>query len=180
MQAAGGADDPPLRILGLTRDPAYDTPPVLKAYAERVDLRTLGARVVGELRALHDLPIALDCPGAPPTVHGDPRLLLQALTNLLTNACRNSRGNTVTLRIQQQTATVLISVDDRGIGMNRQRRARVFEPYHTGSPEIGVGLGMMITREIVRMHGGRLHIQSTPNAGTTMMFALPILTTEEP
>lgn len=141
---------------------------------ERVDLRVLGIRVVAELRTLHKLSIALDCPGAPPIVSADPRLLLQALTNLLTNACRHSRGNIVVLRIQRQTTTTLVSVDDHGVGMSASRRAAAFERFSTTAPELGgVGLGMLITREIVRMHGSRLHVQSMPDAGTTMMFALP-------
>lgn len=140
---------------------------------ERVDVRSLGLRVVRELRALHDLPIAFDCPGVPPIVDADSRLLLQAMTNLLTNACRHSGGGTVVLRIQRQTKKTLVSVEDRGVGMSPEQRRRAFERFATTNPEEGgIGLGMNITREIVRMHGGVLHVQSTPHVGTTTMFAL--------
>lgn len=140
---------------------------------ERVDVRSLGLRVVRELRALHDLPIAFDCPGVPPIVDADPRLLLQAMTNLLTNACRHSGGGTVVLRIQRQTQKTLVSVEDHGVGMSAEQRRMAFERFvTTNAEEGGVGLGMNITREIVRMHGGVLHVQSAPHVGTTTMFAL--------
>lgn len=146
---------------------------VFSMHWEQVDVRSLGLRVVRELRALHDLPIAFDCPGVPPIVQADPRLLLQAVMNLLTNACRHSGGGRVVLRIQRQTKKTLVSVEDHGVGMSPEQRRRAFERFATTSPaEGGVGLGMIITREIVRMHGGVLHVQSTPHVGTTTMFAL--------
>lgn len=140
---------------------------------EQVDMRSLGLRVVRELRALHGLPIAFDCPGVPPVVHGDARLLLQVLTNLLTNACRHSGGGVVVLRVQRQTKKTLLSVEDRGVGMDSEQLRRAFERFATTSADAGgIGLGMNICREIVRMHGGELHVQSTPHVGTTTMFAL--------
>jgi signal transduction histidine kinase len=140
---------------------------------ETVDLRSLGLRVVRELRELNRLSIAFDCPGMPPVVRGDARLLLQAMTNLLTNACRHSGGGVVVLRIQRQTRKTLLSVEDHGIGMSPDQRRRAFERFSTTSADQGgTGLGMNITREIVRMHGGELFVQSTPHVGTTTMFAL--------
>lgn len=147
---------------------------MFEMHEEQVDLRALSLRAIEELRMLHDLSIAFDCPGMPPVVRGDPRLLLQAVTNLLTNACRHSGGNLVVLRLQQQTVNTLISVDDQGIGMTRAQRAEAFDRYRTTAPDLGgIGLGMLITREIVRMHGSKLHIQSAPGVGTMMTFAVP-------
>ena len=141
---------------------------------EEVDLRALGIRAISELRTLHSKPIVFDCPGMPPVVWGDPRLLLQAIVNLLNNALKHSEGAMATLRIQRQTTKTLVSIEDRGVGMTGEQRALAFHRYHTGASATGgVGLGMTITREIVRMHGSELHIQSNPHAGTTMMFSLP-------
>jgi len=143
-------------------------------HEEVVDLRQLGLLVVDELRFLHKLDIAYDCPGAPPIVRGDPRLLQQAITNLLSNACRYSGSAVVILRIQRQTTTTLVSIDDRGLGMTRDQRRVAFERFGTtGYSSGGVGLGMGITREIVRLHGGTLHVQSTPNTGTLVAFTVP-------
>lgn len=140
---------------------------------EDVDMRALGIRAIAELRTLYPQPIVFDCPGMPPVVRGDPRLLHQALVNLLTNACKHSEGALVTLRVRRQTFKTLVSVDDHGIGMDSAARAAAFRRYHTSAAERGgIGLGMTITKEIVRMHGSDLHIQSTPRAGTTMMFSL--------
>lgn len=142
-------------------------------HEEDVDLRTVGLRAVIELRTLHDYSIAYDCPGAPPIVRGDPRLLHQAITNLLVNACRYSGSELVVLRIQRQTVRTLVSIDDRGLGMSPLQRDSALARYGTsGSSRGGVGLGLLITKEIVRMHGGKLHIQTTPNAGTIATFAV--------
>lgn len=139
---------------------------------EVFDLRRLGLFIVDELRFLHDFEIAYDCPGAPPMVCGDPRLLQQAITNLLSNACRHSGSAVVILRIQRQTTRTLISVDNRGLGMTPAQRRVAFERFGTTSDSGGVGLGMLITREIVRMHGATLHVQTMPNAGTLMAFSV--------
>lgn len=140
-----------------------------------VRLRPLAQSVIRELREIHAIPIALDSPGAPPQVWADPALLRQVLINLVNNAIAHSSGaSLVTIRVVTRDANVLISVSDDGEGIDDEQRRRLFERFASGRPlRDGTGLGLVITRQIVQMHGGRLLVDSVAGSGTTMMVSLP-------
>ncbi len=140
-----------------------------------VDLRQLGLQAIEDVQSLYSVPVALDCPGRPPIVKGDARLLQQAVMNLLTNACRHSGSELIVLRIVQQSHHALVVVDDHGVGIGREGRAALFLRWNTSAPlSGGIGIGLGIAREIIRMHGAELHVRTSPNSGTTFMFALEI------
>ena len=140
-----------------------------------VRLRPLAQSVIRELRGLHTIPIALDSPGAPPQVWADPSLVRQVLINLVNNAIAHSSGaSLVTIRIVTRDTNVLISVSDDGGGIDDDQRRRLFERFASGRPlRDGTGLGLVITRQIVQMHGGKLLVDSVAGSGTTMMVSLP-------
>nr|WP_269437391.1 MULTISPECIES: HAMP domain-containing sensor histidine kinase [unclassified Arthrobacter] len=144
-------------------------------HPQRVNLRTLSASVIAELRHLHGLPLALDCPGAPPRVWADPQLLRQALTNLINNAVGHAyNAKLITVRVVNADAQILISVSDDGDGIPDEERQQLFERFQSGRPlRDGTGLGLVITRAIVQMHGGDIFVDSTPKRGTTMLLSLP-------
>ncbi len=141
----------------------------------RVRLRTVAQRVIADLRGLHTLPIALDAPGAPAVVWADAELMRQALVNLINNCVAHATAaHMITLRIVSRDDQVLISVSDDGQGIDEAARARLFERFASGRPlRDGTGLGLVITRQIVQMHGGRLLVDSSPGGGTTMLATLP-------
>jgi two-component system sensor histidine kinase VicK len=107
------------------------------------------------------------------------------ICELIENAARSSRPSAeidVEVRVEGQTAQV--RVRDRGVGIPRAARARIFEPFfhaHTGSPNDvgGLGIGLFLAREIVRRHGGAITFESTEEVGTTFIVTLP-LDTEAP
>jgi signal transduction histidine kinase len=73
----------------------------------------------------------------------------------------------------------LIKVRDTGTGIPAELLGKVFKPMFTTKPEgQGTGLGLAICREIVRAHGGEIHIESEEGKGTTMSFPLPALPRE--
>lgn len=148
---------------------------IFKLHLQRVNLRRLAGGVVAELRRLHSVDISLDCPGAPPRIWADADLLRQALTNLINNAVVHAHAATlVTVRIVSTDEDVLVSVSDNGRGMTREVRQRLFERFASGRPlRDGTGLGLVITRQIIQMHGGDVLVDSTPNRGTTMLFSIP-------
>jgi len=83
------------------------------------------------------------------------------------------RTRELLIRSQQyDTDTVLVAVQDAGIGLDPQQMARLFDAFFTTKPE-GMGLGLSISRTIIEAHGG--HLWATPNAdhGATMQFTLP-------
>jgi signal transduction histidine kinase len=144
-------------------------------HLQRVDFRSLATSVVKELRLLHTADIALDCPGAPPRTWADAKLMRQAITNLINNAMAHaSDARLITLRVVGTAEQVLVSVSDNGSGMSGEQRQQLFERFSSGRPlRDGTGLGLVITRQIVRMHGGEVYVDTTPGRGTTMMFSVP-------
>ncbi|MGB3376440.1 MAG: HAMP domain-containing sensor histidine kinase [Microbacterium sp.] len=144
-------------------------------HLQRVDFRSLAASVVNELRLLHSADIALDCPGAPPRAWADAKLMRQAIINLINNATVHaSDARLITLRVVGTDEQVLVSVSDDGSGMTAEQRQQLFERFSSGRPlRDGTGLGLVITRQIVRMHGGEVYVDTTPARGTTMMFSVP-------
>ncbi len=114
-----------------------------------------------------------------PTVEGDAVLLRRALDNLLDNARKYSRPDSVIrLRACRRGPGVAIEVIDSGEGIPAEDLARLFTPFFRGDKSRtratgGVGLGLSLARRIVEAHGGTLLAESTPSVGTTMTVALP-------
>ena len=114
---------------------------------------------------------------------GLPELMLdrvkmrQALANVLSNAYKFSRADApVSAEAFRSGDRVGIRVSDRGIGMSQGDLSHLFERFWRAdrAREIpGSGLGMALTREIVRFHGGTIEVQSAPGEGTQVTFWLP-------
>jgi two-component system, OmpR family, sensor histidine kinase KdpD len=112
-----------------------------------------------------------------PDVPIDVVLIDQVLTNLLENAAKFSpAGTPIVVSATRWQDSVEVRVSDRGEGIPRQERERVFEPFVRGDHEAanGAGLGLSIGRAIVESHGGRIWIEGTPGGGTTLVFELPL------
>jgi signal transduction histidine kinase len=133
---------------------------------------------VDDLRMSHsDAKILVESVGdVPGVVNGDfPRLRL-VLRNLLENAYRYG---TPPLRVRitnKNGAGVEIHVEDSGPGVPAQEREAVFERYHRGSTSLGrdgTGIGLYISKGIVELHGGSIHIERSPLGGADFIVDLP-------
>jgi signal transduction histidine kinase len=71
-----------------------------------------------------------------------------------------------------ESDTVLVTVQDTGIGLDPQSITRLFESFYTTKPE-GMGLGLSISRSIIEAHGGRLWATPNDGSGATFQFTLP-------
>jgi signal transduction histidine kinase len=112
-----------------------------------------------------------------PSVRADAEQIHQVLLNLLINAIAASRdGDRITIGARAEnrdgTRAVVVSVRDRGTGIDTDVLPRVFDPFYT-TKEDGTGLGLSISHTIVRDHGGTIDIESAPGAGTTVTVVLP-------
>lgn len=118
----------------------------------------------------------------------DPQQLRKVFLNLLINAVEASPHNSnVELRTQyvdgvgahlsEETngflGELIISVIDRGVGMSDETKRRLFEAFYT-TKRNGTGLGMMITQEIIKKHGGKIEVDSEEGKGTTVSVYLPV------
>jgi two-component system OmpR family sensor kinase len=119
--------------------------------------------------------ITLDTPQVVSAIPVDPGLLQQAVTNLLSNASRfTSTGGCISVRVAEFDNGMAIYVSDDGAGMTREQRARLFRRFATGRPLAdGTGLGLVITKDIVELHGGSIMVDTTARRGTTFVVTLP-------
>lgn len=116
----------------------------------------------------------------PPVPH-DLDQLEQVVINLVKNAAEASpRGGVVRVRLEPAADTgrgpaahVRLSVEDQGPGIEPERQKTLFEPFVTTKPG-GSGLGLYITHDIVKRHGGRLALSSEPGHGATFTVELPL------
>jgi signal transduction histidine kinase len=115
-----------------------------------------------------------------PAVLGDRDQLTQVFINLITNAAdAMSSGGRLTVRTEvrriQDVPYVSARVTDTGTGIAAEHREKIFESFFTTKPEgKGTGLGLAVTRDIVKNHEGTIEVESEPGRGTTMTVNLPL------
>jgi signal transduction histidine kinase len=149
---------------------------------EQFDLAELAANVLSrfeyaqERTAQHELLCE-----APEPVEGiwDRGRVDQVLTNLISNAIKYSPdGGQVHVRVRRVGDVAQMTVRDTGIGITREERAKLFQPFVRGENvrrEItGTGLGLYITRRIVQNHRGTISVKSEPGRGSTFTVRLPL------
>ncbi|MBV9257944.1 MAG: PAS domain S-box protein [Ktedonobacteraceae bacterium] len=119
------------------------------------------------------------------SVYGDRDRIGQVLTNLLNNAIKYSpNANKVLLRITVNEDYAMVSIQDFGIGITQAHQQNIFERfYHIPDPIEktfpGLGIGLYISREIIRRHQGRIWVESKKDEGSTFNFTLPLSKTTE-
>jgi two-component system NtrC family sensor kinase len=111
-------------------------------------------------------------------VHGSPNQLQQVFVNVINNAAQaiatTGRAGNVDIRAHLWLDGIAVEVADDGPGIPEDMQQRVFEPFFTTKPPgEGTGLGLSICQGIVREHGGRITVKSTPGQGATFTIELP-------
>ncbi|HEU4456646.1 MAG TPA: PAS domain-containing sensor histidine kinase [Longimicrobium sp.] len=175
------------------RLPVYPSPLALGPFLAEI-LQPL------ELQAgAKSLEFALELPDEPPTMETDPERLRQLLYALVTNAVKFTSRGRVTVRARSVEArerlvslrpgafeprlmpAVELEVADTGPGIAPEDRARIFEAFEqvcddarTDSLNRGTGLGLSIARQLTRLLGGTLEVESEPGAGTVFRLRLPV------
>lgn len=156
----------------------------LKVNSVGVSMRELITHTGQELAPLaHSGAIELDIDAGPETaiVQGDRGHLHRAVVNIVSNAIKFSRpGCVVTLRctLDQGTGRVLVTCQDRGIGIPAVDQGQLFTRFYRASNATdqaipGTGLGLTIVKQIVEDHGGELRLTSVEGEGTTVVMDLP-------
>ncbi|HVP63758.1 MAG TPA: PAS domain S-box protein [candidate division Zixibacteria bacterium] len=114
-----------------------------------------------------------------PRLNGLPGELRQVFENLLANAT-DAVGMGGHIRVRARTLTgsdhhrVAISVCDDGVGIAHERLRVIFDPFFTTKMWSGTGLGLWVTREILRKHGGTIRVRSTEGKGSVFTVTLPV------
>jgi PAS domain S-box-containing protein len=142
----------------------------------------LAQSVVAAARSYVPPNIELDlrAPRNAPPVAADPDKTRQVLTNLVDNAVKYSPdGGRVDVEITVEGQRLRFVVRDEGLGVPPAEHARIFEKFYRLDPELtrgvgGTGLGLYISRELVRRMNGRIHVDSAEGSGTVVTVELPI------
>ena len=118
--------------------------------------------------------------GALPRLRADATALRRVLINLLGNAHKFTRGGKISLHVGRDAdaGRVVFVVRDTGIGMSDEQLQRIFDAFSQADPTIsrrfgGTGLGLMLTRQLVRLMGGEISVTSSPGVGSAFTVALP-------
>jgi PAS domain S-box-containing protein len=107
-----------------------------------------------------------------PPLRVAPDRLVQVFLNLILNAA--DAGGNLTIRAVRASNMVRLVFEDSGCGMTSEEMGRIFDPFHsTKDNETHLGLGLFVSHEIVRQHGGQLLVESQPGAGATVTVVLP-------
>jgi signal transduction histidine kinase len=114
------------------------------------------------------------------TMSADSSRILQVIDNLLSNAVKYTPpGGALRLTLRRRSGAVLLDVNDTGIGISTADQTELFTKFFRGRNATdlaipGIGLGLMITKIIVRAHGGTISVQSEEGVGTSMRVVLPL------
>jgi signal transduction histidine kinase len=147
-----------------------------------LDLSGLARSVVARMSVRareRGLKLTADAPVAA-TVHGDPRALERAVSNIVENAVSYTPpGGTVEIRVAPHGGHVELSVRDTGIGIEPEDLPHIAEPFFRGdrargARSGGTGLGLTIAQAAVRDNRGTMRAESTPGAGTTVVLRFPL------
>ena len=154
----------------------------LHVAVESCDAIELASAVVAATRAHLPPNVTLTLESEPdvPPVAADSDKLRQILMNLLDNAIKYSPdGGTIGVRVARSDAFVSFAVTDEGLGVPTAEHGRIFEKFYRLDPELtrgvgGTGLGLYISRELVRRMNGRISVESEEGRGSIFTVELPV------
>jgi PAS domain S-box-containing protein len=113
-------------------------------------------------------------------VYGDRERIMQVLFNLLTNAIKYSpQAKKVLLRLEKGRDQAMLSVQDFGIGVAQDQQTKIFERFYQAPGETertfpGLGIGLHISHEIIKRHGGKIWVNSSSGKGSIFRVMLPL------
>lgn len=114
-----------------------------------------------------------------PDILADPGRLRQMFLNLLSNAGKFTPRGHITLGAQAENDRLHLWVEDTGRGIEPALQQHIFDAFstadHLTSPGEGIGLGLRVTHELVKLHGGTMALESQPGVGSTFHIFLPVL-----
>jgi PAS domain S-box-containing protein len=157
-------------LLDLYRGPAPAHVPVnLNEVVEKI------AGIVRRELADHNVQLTLSLAAELPSVTGSPPELQQVLLNLVLNAVEAMpQGGDLSVATRATPQSVELVVKDSGIGIAPEHLPQIFEPFFTFKPSgTGTGLGLYLSKNIMDLHQGRIHVESEKDKGSTFTLSFP-------
>ncbi|MDX5325276.1 MAG: ATP-binding protein [Bacteroidota bacterium] len=134
----------------------------------------IGKLMEGEFRK-KGVSVSMECSNKKLTVRCDRKLIEQVLINLLTNslyAIRETEEPKITLSTAVTEKRILVRVTDNGAGVPREKLSRIFIPFYSTKPD-GTGIGLSLSKNILRDHGGQINVESEIGKWTTFELSFP-------
>jgi two-component system, OmpR family, phosphate regulon sensor histidine kinase PhoR len=154
----------------------------LQLVQKPVDAAEVAQDVVATMaeHARNGVRLSLVAPPFVPALSTDPDKFRQVLINLIENAIKYSpEGGVVEVSVEPRNAHLSISVRDEGLGIPAHEQRLIFDKFYRVDPNLtrgvgGTGLGLYVCRELVRLMGGRIWVESAHGAGSTFFVDLPL------
>ena len=144
-----------------------------RALTEPLVLLESVARLVAETAKISKVQLQVESAADVSAVYVDVEQMKQVLLNLAINAIQAMpAGGQVTLRASRKAESVILELQDGGVGIAAEDLERVFNPFVTTRPN-GTGLGLSIAYQIVNQHGGHIAARRNPEQGMTFTVTLP-------
>jgi PAS domain S-box-containing protein len=162
----------------------------LQARYEPVDISAFTAELASTFRSALDkagLRLRVDCPPLPVDIHVDRDMFEKIILNLLSNAFKFTFTGelSVEVRANADATTAVVVIRDTGVGIPREELPHLFERFHRvkgarGRSIEGSGIGLALVWELVRLHGGAIHVESEVDKGSAFIVSLPFGTAHLP
>jgi two-component system, OmpR family, sensor kinase len=115
----------------------------------------------------------------PITIIGDTKLLFQAFHNIISNAVKYSSREEATVRVSTAIGDeqVIVSIEDRGLGIPEADRRHLFERYYRGSNVAGIvgsGIGLYLVKTVIDLHRGQVSVESEEGKGSRFIVRIPV------
>ncbi|MES2371000.1 MAG: HAMP domain-containing sensor histidine kinase [Bacteroidota bacterium] len=155
----------------------------LELKKEIIDLRQLTEEVLNTMKLqfdTHKAKVEFDVEGNYFTILADRLHITSVIFNLLDNALKYSNANPeINIRLQHHTDTIVLQVEDKGIGIAPDFRSKIFDKFFrvpTGNHHNikGYGLGLSYVSHVVKRHNGTISVESEPGKGSTFTVKLPV------
>ena len=141
---------------------------------QATDLASLTAELVSHFESAVErsgLTLTIDCPTLPEPIYVDREMWEKIVLNLLSNALKHTFEGGISVRLTWLGESVRLTVQDSGVGIAPEELPRLFERFYrikgaASRTHEGTGIGLSLVRELVRLHGGEIAVESTPGEGS--------------
>jgi len=162
----------------------FSRPSILRQTKVQID-QIVKQALDAQRASLQQKKITVEFKPAPglPSIEGDPKLLVQGFSNLIANAEQAigavRESGSIRISASLKEGKIALDFSDNGPGIAPENIGKVFDPFFTTRrPSGGTGLGLTISQAIVKEHGGKIEVESTPGAGATFRVLLPAVSEE--
>ncbi|WP_245767859.1 ATP-binding protein [Stigmatella erecta] len=153
----------------------------LEASFEPVDLAAYTAELASGFRSVAEragLTLTVDCPPLPEPFYVDREMWEKVVLNLLSNAFKFTLQGAITVRLRAGGGQAVLEVEDTGTGIPPEDLPHLFERFYRvkgaqGRTHEGTGIGLALVQDLVRLHGGTVHVRSGVSQGSCFTVSLP-------